>query len=84
MLFIDALRTIVVWITMASIFPITNHVYGEGVSVFSILQGAGFIFMMLGTITHNNIAGFGDSVIRKICCCFAEPAINNEPLLKDK
>lgn len=81
---VDALRTIVVWITMASIYPITHSKYGEGVSLFSILQGAGFIFMMLGTITHNNVAGFGDGVVKRICCCFMKPEISNEPLLKEK
>ena len=82
---VDALRTIIVWITMATIFPLTHQEYGEGVSLWSILQGVGFIFMMLGTMTHNNIAGTGDFICKLICCCAmpsTHQALDNNPLIK--
>lgn len=85
---VDALRTIVVWIVMASIYPLTHNVYGEGVSYWSILQAVGFVFMMLGTTTHNNISGMGDKVVKYLCCCYhrnQSEAVDNNPLLqKDK
>ncbi|EAX98785.1 hypothetical protein TVAG_492760 [Trichomonas vaginalis G3] len=77
---VDACRTIVVWATMASIFYPTHHKYGEGVTLWSILQGCGFVMMLLGTTTHNNIAGVGDKVTG---CCKKEEKLDPQPLLKN-
>jgi len=63
---VDACRTIVVWLTMVGIYGPTDHKYGEGLTYWSILQVIGFIFMLLGTTTHNNIAGVGDKFTS--CC----------------
>ena len=81
---VDALRTILVWIVMATIYPLTHQDYGEGVSLWSIMQGVGFVFMMLGTMTHNNIAGTGDLICKLICCCTKkeEQVLDNNPLIK--
>lgn len=75
---VDALRTILVWIVMASIYPLTHEAYGEGISFWSLLQALGFIFMLLGTTTHNNIAGVGE----KITNCCQKKNIDVEPLIK--
>lgn len=59
---IDAMRTCVVWIVMCLVYYCTmnsGHVYGEPLNWFSILQLAGFIFMIFGTVIHNNVNGFG-------------------------
>ncbi|KAK8895491.1 hypothetical protein M9Y10_023958 [Tritrichomonas musculus] len=75
---VDALRTILVWIVMASIYPLTHKEYGEGISVWSLLQAVGFVFMLLGTTTHNNIAGVGE----KLTKCCTQKKIDAEPLIK--
>ena len=73
---VDACRTIIVWITMVLIYKPTNHRYGEGLTIYSLLQVFGFIMMLLGTTTHNNIAGFG----LKITSCCQTP--ENEQLIQ--
>ena len=83
---VDACRTIVVWIVMATVYqvctndpPLPIHQYGEPVSYWSILQAGGFILMLFGTITHNNIAGFGDKLTN--CCKKKEENGMDAPLL---
>lgn len=67
---VDACRTILLWIIMVIVYYATSHGFGEGVTYYTILQAIGFIFMMTGTVTYNNIAGLGQKVIRITCCCF--------------
>ncbi|EAY05714.1 hypothetical protein TVAG_005580 [Trichomonas vaginalis G3] len=80
---VNACRTILVWIIMVILYYASKHTYGEAVNYWSILQAAGFILMMVGTTAHNNIAGFGERIIRITCCCFldenqAEQKIDDE------
>ncbi|OHT12116.1 hypothetical protein TRFO_03750 [Tritrichomonas foetus] len=76
---VDALRTIIVWIVMVGVYYGTKAKYGEPISIWSILQAGGFVFMLLGTITHNNIAGVG----RKFTKCCKYPQTENEKELYD-
>jgi len=64
---IDAMRTCVVWIVMCIVYYCTfesmgENAYGEPLSWYSLLQLAGFIFMIFGTVIHNNVNGFGAKV----------------------
>ncbi|OHT04967.1 hypothetical protein TRFO_27410 [Tritrichomonas foetus] len=86
---VDACRTIVVWIVMASVYqiftnepPLPYHQYGEPVTYWSILQCGGFILMMFGTITHNNIGGLGDKITS--CCRKKNDIVDAAPLLKNE
>ncbi|KAH0791644.1 putative membrane spanning protein [Histomonas meleagridis] len=77
---VDACRTILVWIVMVIVFySVPSRIYGEGVSLYSILQCFGFVLMMLGTTTHNNIANFGVKITS--CCKKPEDNVNQQPLL---
>ncbi|EAY15073.1 hypothetical protein TVAG_019740 [Trichomonas vaginalis G3] len=67
--FISASVTIVVWITMAIVYYATHGEYGEGFHLWSILEAVGFIVMMLGTTTFNNIASVGEKITSVLCCC---------------
>lgn len=79
---VDACRTIVVWIVMVAVYySVKSGEYGEPVGLWSILQGVGFIGMMLGTTTHNNIAGFGDKLTQ--CCRKRENFIDDKPLISE-
>ncbi|KAK8875735.1 hypothetical protein M9Y10_005910 [Tritrichomonas musculus] len=59
---VDCLRTIIVWIVMIICYYQTNKKYGEPISKWSILQVFGFCFMVLGTLTHNDVAGIGSKM----------------------
>lgn len=64
---IDAMRTSIVWICMVVVYYCTyksSNVYGEPLNVYSIFELLGFGFMILGTVTHNDVKGFG----RKVVC----------------
>ncbi|EAY03123.1 hypothetical protein TVAG_328950 [Trichomonas vaginalis G3] len=69
---IDSSRTIIVWIIMVIVFYASKHRYGEGLTWWSFLEAAGFVFMILGTTAHNNIAGIGDKITKSCCCCFID------------
>lgn len=63
---ISALATVIVWVILIITFYATRNSpvpYGEGVSLWSILEVAGFVFMVMGTITHNNISNVGTKLI---------------------
>ena len=80
---VDACRTIVVWIVMVAVYySVKSGDYGEPVGLWSILQGVGFIGMMLGTTTHNNIAGFGDRLTA--CCKKQQPQMDDKPLIESE
>ena len=80
---VDACRTIVVWIVMVILYySIRSHQYGEGVSLFSIIQAVGFVLMLMGTTTHNNIGGFGEKITS--CCKKPEDEVNNKPLIANE
>lgn len=81
---VDACRTIVVWIVMVSVFyACPGQGYGEPVAGWSVLQVCGFIGMMIGTTTHNNIGGFGDWITS--CCRKPDnELINDTPLVADE
>lgn len=68
---IDAMRTSIVWICMVIVYYCTyqsENVYGEPLNVYSIFELSGFGFMILGTIVHNDVNGFGKKVV-----CYREP-----------
>ena len=63
-------------------YSIRSHQYGEGVSLFSIIQAVGFVLMLMGTTTHNNIGGFGEKITS--CCKKPEDEVNNKPLIANE
>lgn len=76
--FISALATVIVWVVLIIAYYSTKHTgspYGEGVNLWSILQVVGFVFMFLGTVTHNNIGNVGVKLTK---CCEPETEEANE------
>eukprot|EP00766_Chilomastix_caulleryi_P001550 gnl/Chilomastix_caulleri/2522.p1 GENE.gnl/Chilomastix_caulleri/2522~~gnl/Chilomastix_caulleri/2522.p1 ORF type:complete len:154 (+),score=45.05 gnl/Chilomastix_caulleri/2522:157-618(+) len=60
----DSCRTILVWVCQVIIYyaGAVNERgvhYGESITAWSALELAGFGLLILGTITHNNVANFG-------------------------
>lgn len=69
---IDAMRTIFVWLVMVVVYYCTYktpRTYGEPVTLYSLLEATGFLFMIFGTVIHNNVNGFGE----KIMCVKKKP-----------
>lgn len=80
---VDALRTIIVWIIMVICFYTTDAQYGEPVSYWSILQAVGFVFMLTGTVTHNDIGGAGQKIVSR-CKKHEEYVSSDEIELEDE
>jgi drug/metabolite transporter (DMT)-like permease len=77
---VDTCRTIVVWIVMLVVYYADKHIYGEPFVPWTTLEVVGFIGMVLGTTTHNNIGGAGDAMTR---CC-KKHDLNEDAMLSSK
>lgn len=60
---IDSLRVGTVWVTMVLIYYLTNHAFGEALTLYSILQLFGFLILVLGTLVHNNVGRMGQKMV---------------------
>ncbi|KAH0571027.1 EamA-like transporter family protein [Spironucleus salmonicida] len=64
---IDSLRTCFVWVVMVILYySISSHDYGEKLTYYSILQFAGFLFMISGTLIHNDVKNLGSKLMQKL------------------
>ncbi|GIQ89403.1 hypothetical protein KIPB_011861, partial [Kipferlia bialata] len=56
---IDACRTVLVWSSMVAIYHISGGRYGENINQYSWIEMVGFLFLIWGTVTHNNVSDMG-------------------------
>eukprot|EP00771_Trimastix_marina_P004226 gnl/Trimastix_PCT/971.p1 GENE.gnl/Trimastix_PCT/971~~gnl/Trimastix_PCT/971.p1 ORF type:complete len:414 (-),score=135.60 gnl/Trimastix_PCT/971:112-1353(-) len=52
---VDACRTLFVWVSLVILYYATNKKYGEPFTKYSPIELVGFVFMILGTLTYNNV-----------------------------
>eukprot|EP01130_Rhizamoeba_saxonica_P011292 TRINITY_DN4686_c0_g2_i2.p1 TRINITY_DN4686_c0_g2~~TRINITY_DN4686_c0_g2_i2.p1 ORF type:complete len:358 (+),score=54.60 TRINITY_DN4686_c0_g2_i2:106-1179(+) len=73
---IDACRTIFVWgVSLFLYYGAGLEDYGEKIDIYSLIQGGGFIFLVLGTFIYNGI-------IKLPCSSYGENE-EDKPLLND-
>lgn len=76
---VDTMRTVVVWIVMVICFYSTKGDFGEKFTKFTTIQVVGFLFMVLGTITHGNVFNIGSIMTRN---CSKEVSIGENSVSK--
>eukprot|EP00767_Chilomastix_cuspidata_P000845 gnl/Chilomastix_cuspidata/1241.p1 GENE.gnl/Chilomastix_cuspidata/1241~~gnl/Chilomastix_cuspidata/1241.p1 ORF type:complete len:418 (+),score=132.81 gnl/Chilomastix_cuspidata/1241:274-1527(+) len=67
----DSCRTVVVWVCQVIIYyagAVNSHGehYGEQITWWSLLQALGFVFLILGTLVHNDVKDFGVRLMKKL------------------
>ena len=72
---VDTMRTVVVWIVMIICFYSTKGSFGESFTRYTFIQIIGFLFMVLGTITHGNVFNIGTLMTK---CCNKEAVVEND------
>lgn len=79
---VDTMRTVVVWIVMVICFYSTNGDFGEIFTKYTTIQVVGFLFMVLGTLTHGDVFNLGHLMVRR--CSKEEAESVNEDLVRTK
>lgn len=72
---VDTMRTVVVWIVMVICYYATKGDFGESFTKYTTIQVVGFVFMVLGTITHGNVFSLGSIITRN---CGKEASIGED------
>eukprot|EP00767_Chilomastix_cuspidata_P001080 gnl/Chilomastix_cuspidata/1326.p1 GENE.gnl/Chilomastix_cuspidata/1326~~gnl/Chilomastix_cuspidata/1326.p1 ORF type:complete len:413 (-),score=71.02 gnl/Chilomastix_cuspidata/1326:24-1262(-) len=64
----DSCRTMVVWVCQVIIYysgAVNSHDehYGEAITLWTILELVGFVFLIAGTVIHNDVKDFGTKLM---------------------
>lgn len=78
---VDTMRTVVVWIVMVICFYATKGDFGESFTKYTTIQVVGFVFMVIGTITHGNVFHLGSLMTRN---CTKDASIGEDLVSKSE